>query len=169
VVQQAPAGPIASSFAGLLRKLRVEARLTQEELAEKASLSSRSISDLERGISRTARRETARLLADALAIGGSARTAFIAAARGRTPVTDVLPPRGCTDAGTRTATAAWYAAAREDLSLQNSRLIGLIYASTAAATREGRAITGVWLVGVTASASTETASALAETAVASNP
>ena len=36
-------------FAGLLRQLRVEARLTQEELAE-ASLSPRSVSDLERGI-----------------------------------------------------------------------------------------------------------------------
>src|SRR5262252_247720 len=54
------------SFAGLLRHLRVEARLTQEELAEKASLSPRSISDLERGINRTARKDTAVLLAEAL-------------------------------------------------------------------------------------------------------
>jgi DNA-binding XRE family transcriptional regulator len=39
-------------FAGLLRQLRAEARLTQEELAEAASLSPRSVSDLERGINR---------------------------------------------------------------------------------------------------------------------
>jgi DNA-binding XRE family transcriptional regulator len=37
-------------FAGLLRQLRVEARLTQEEPAEAAGLSPRSVSDLERGI-----------------------------------------------------------------------------------------------------------------------
>jgi transcriptional regulator with XRE-family HTH domain len=36
-------------LAGLLRELRVEARLTQEELAEAAGLSPRTISDLERG------------------------------------------------------------------------------------------------------------------------
>ena len=39
------------SFAGLLRQLRAEARLTQEQLAEAASLSPRSVSDLERGMS----------------------------------------------------------------------------------------------------------------------
>ena len=42
------------SFAGLLRRLRSEAKLTQEELAEKAGLSLRAVSDLERGIHRTA-------------------------------------------------------------------------------------------------------------------
>jgi transcriptional regulator with XRE-family HTH domain len=41
------------SFAGLLWQLRAEALLTQEELAEAASLSPRSVSDLERGINRT--------------------------------------------------------------------------------------------------------------------
>ena len=42
------AGQPELSFAGLLRQLRVEADLTQEELAEAASLSPRSVSDLER-------------------------------------------------------------------------------------------------------------------------
>ena len=41
----------AVSFGGLLRQLRAEARLTQEELAEAAKLSPRSVSDLERGMS----------------------------------------------------------------------------------------------------------------------
>jgi len=41
----------ALNFAGLLRQLRAEARLTQEQLAEAASLSPRSVSDLERSMS----------------------------------------------------------------------------------------------------------------------
>jgi tetratricopeptide (TPR) repeat protein/transcriptional regulator with XRE-family HTH domain len=72
----------ASGFGGLLRRLRAEAGLTQEELAEAARLSPRSVSDLERGINRTARAATARLLADALGLAGPARTGFEAAARG---------------------------------------------------------------------------------------
>jgi transcriptional regulator with XRE-family HTH domain len=71
------------SFAGLLRQLRVDAGLTQEELAEAASLSLRAVSDLERGVNRTARKDTARLLADALNLAGPARAAFEASARGR--------------------------------------------------------------------------------------
>jgi transcriptional regulator with XRE-family HTH domain len=57
-------------FAGLLRQLRAEAGLTQEELAEASGLSPRSVSDLERGAHRTARPDTARLLADALGLAG---------------------------------------------------------------------------------------------------
>ena len=55
-------------FAELLRQLRAEARLTQEELAEAASLSPRSVSDLERGIHQTAHKDTAALLAGALGL-----------------------------------------------------------------------------------------------------
>ena len=43
-------------FGGSLRQLRADALLTQEELAEAARLSPRSVSDLERGIDRKARR-----------------------------------------------------------------------------------------------------------------
>jgi tetratricopeptide (TPR) repeat protein/DNA-binding XRE family transcriptional regulator len=70
------------TFAGLLRNLRTEAGLTQEELATAARLSPRSISDLERGINQTARKDTARLLAGALSLTGVARAAFEAIARG---------------------------------------------------------------------------------------
>ena len=73
------------TFAALLRKLRTDARLTQEELAEAAGLSPRSVSDLERGVNRTAHKETARLLADALHLIGPARAEFEAVARGRMP------------------------------------------------------------------------------------
>ncbi len=75
----------ALSFAGLLRQFRTEARLTQEELAEAAGLSPRSVSDLERGVNRTARKDTALLLADALSLAGQVRVLFVAAARGRAP------------------------------------------------------------------------------------
>ena len=71
------------TFAGLLRQLRTEAWLTQEELAEAAGVSPRSVSDLERGINLTARKDTARLLADALHLTGPARAQFEAVARGR--------------------------------------------------------------------------------------
>src|SRR6266849_2934275 len=80
-------------FPDLLRQLRAEARLTQEELAEAAQLSPRSVSDLERGINRTARKETADLLADALGLAGLTRELFVAAARGRGPAEDVLAAR----------------------------------------------------------------------------
>ena len=59
---------LALSFGGLLRRLRAEALLTQEELAEAAKLSPRSVSDLERGVNRTARMDTAELLASALGL-----------------------------------------------------------------------------------------------------
>ena len=80
----------APGFGGLLRRLRAEAGLTQEELAEAASLSPRSVSDLERGINLTARKDTARLLADALGLAGPPRALFEAAARGRAPAAGVL-------------------------------------------------------------------------------
>jgi len=81
------------SFAGLLRQLRAEARLTQEELAEAASLSPRSLSDLERGVSRTAHKDTAQLLAGALSLAGPVRALFVAAARGKAPAAEVLAAR----------------------------------------------------------------------------
>ena len=87
------AEPAALSFGGLLRQLRAEANLTQEELAEAAQLSPRSVSDLERGISRTARKDTALLLAGALGLAGPARELFLAAARGRAPAAEVLAAR----------------------------------------------------------------------------
>src|SRR6202046_2664436 len=78
------------SFAGLLRQLRGEAKLTQAELAEGAGLSLRAGSDLGGGINRTARKDTATLLAGALGIAESVRVLFVEAARGRVPAEDVL-------------------------------------------------------------------------------
>jgi tetratricopeptide (TPR) repeat protein/transcriptional regulator with XRE-family HTH domain len=72
-----------SGLAALLRRLRTEAGLTQEQLAAAARVSTRSVSDLERGVNLTARRDTARLLAGALGLTGADRAAFEATATGR--------------------------------------------------------------------------------------
>jgi len=77
-------------FADLLRHLRAQAGLTQEELAEAARLSPRSISDLERGVHRSAHKDTALLLADALGLAEPTRALFVAAARGRGPTARVI-------------------------------------------------------------------------------
>ena len=71
----------ASQYAELLRQLRVEQGLTQEELAAAAGISPRTVSDLERGINQTPRRATAELLADAMRLSGPQREQFMAAAR----------------------------------------------------------------------------------------
>src|SRR5580700_620108 len=80
----------ALSFAGLLRQLRAEAKLTQEELGAAAGVSPRSVSNLERGINRTAHKNTAVLLAGALGLTGPAEELFVAAARGNVPAARVL-------------------------------------------------------------------------------
>jgi len=80
----------ALSFAGLLRRLRAEAKLTQEELASAAGVSPRSVSNLERGINRTAHKDTAMLLAGALGLTGATAELFVAAARGTVPAAQVL-------------------------------------------------------------------------------
>ena len=70
-----------SSFGEILRRLRTSAALSQEELAERAGLSARGISDLERGARRAPHLETVRLLADALALSPADRETLLAAAR----------------------------------------------------------------------------------------
>jgi predicted ATPase/DNA-binding XRE family transcriptional regulator len=67
----------------LLRRHRRAAGLTQEELAERASISTRTISDVERGLRATVYRETADRLGSALGLTEEQLTAFRTAARGR--------------------------------------------------------------------------------------
>src|ERR1700722_14738598 len=73
----------AAGFAELLQRLRSSARMTQDELAKAAEVSPRTVSDLERGINRTARKDTAELLATAMGLTGNEREQFLAAARGK--------------------------------------------------------------------------------------
>jgi len=53
--------------------------MTQEELAERAGLSARGVSDLERGLNRAPQRETLRRLVDALGLSEADRLAFLQA------------------------------------------------------------------------------------------
>ena len=131
------------SFAGLLRQLRAEARLTQEELAEAAGLSPRSVSDLERGINRTARKDTALLLAGALGLAGPVRALFVAAARGRAPAAEVLAARQ------DGAPGAFAAAATRALPRDIASFTGRRGRAGAAAGRAGRRVAaGGGVVGI---------------------
>ena len=68
-----------TTFATLLRRHRQAAGLTQEELAERAGLSTRRVQDLERGLRRFPHADTTRRLANALGLsdrdGAALRTA----------------------------------------------------------------------------------------------
>src|SRR5581483_11321149 len=82
------------AFGGLLRRFRLGAGLTQEELAERAGLSPRGISDLERGVNRAPYRTTVERLIDALGLDEAAAEALRAkSSRRRGPVKKESKPR----------------------------------------------------------------------------
>src|SRR5947199_8337255 len=68
-------------FAALLQQYRAAAGFSQEELAERAGLSRRGVSDLERGERRLPHPDTVRRLAEALGLDRVERSALIASAR----------------------------------------------------------------------------------------
>jgi predicted ATPase len=71
-------------FGSLLKRHRLDRGLTHEALAERATLSVRAISDLERGVSTSPRHDTVMLLAAALNLSPPQREGFLrAAGRGR--------------------------------------------------------------------------------------
>jgi transcriptional regulator with XRE-family HTH domain len=71
------------SFGSILRTLREGAGLSQEELAERAGLSSHAVSSLERGTRTRPYPHTIRSLADALDASDADRAALIAAVPAR--------------------------------------------------------------------------------------
>ncbi len=81
-------------FGTLLRRYRLAAGLTQEELAERAGLSFVSVGALERGDRQAPRFSTVNLLADALGLAPEERTGLRAAAR---PKGHVPPAPAATD------------------------------------------------------------------------
>jgi predicted ATPase/DNA-binding XRE family transcriptional regulator len=88
------------TFGTLLKRYRLAAGVTQEELAAQAGLSPRGISDLERGARRSPRRETVQLLAEALHLSAAERSLLEAAARQRgTPVAQAPGGSGAPAAG----------------------------------------------------------------------
>lgn len=72
-----------TTFGTLLRRHRLAAGLSQEELGERAGVSVRGVSALERGFRRAPQRETIALLVKALGLNESQRDEFEAAGRGR--------------------------------------------------------------------------------------
>jgi transcriptional regulator with XRE-family HTH domain len=88
--------PVGASFAMLVQQWRHAANLTQEGLAELSGLSPRSIQNLESGRVSRPRRDSVRLLADALGLACRARAEFEQAARlgTPTPITEAASHRG---------------------------------------------------------------------------
>ncbi|GIG08278.1 hypothetical protein Cco03nite_49780 [Catellatospora coxensis] len=90
-------------FGDRLRALRRSAGLTMEQLAEASGVSSRAISDMERGYSRAPQARTLAALADGLRVTGDDRAVLMAAAeQARSPSAAGRPrlgdlPRGVTD------------------------------------------------------------------------
>ena len=89
--------PAKAVFGDLLRRHRQAAGLTQEELATRAGLSVRGLSDLERGVRVIPRKDTLRLLVEALGLAGAERAALVAAAKRR----PAPPLRATYDRGAR--------------------------------------------------------------------
>jgi predicted ATPase/DNA-binding XRE family transcriptional regulator len=75
-----------------LRRLRRAAGMTQEELAARAAISTRAVSDTERGLRAAVHADTARRLAAALGLAGEAKERFEALARGRPAREPPVPP-----------------------------------------------------------------------------
>jgi predicted ATPase/DNA-binding XRE family transcriptional regulator len=86
------------AFGALLRRHRRQAGLSQEELAARAFVSTRAISDLERGVNARPRLHTAIALADGLGLDGPERAVFERHARPdlesvTSPASLLVPPR----------------------------------------------------------------------------
>jgi predicted ATPase/DNA-binding CsgD family transcriptional regulator/DNA-binding XRE family transcriptional regulator len=83
-----------AGFGSVLQQYRVAASISQEELAERAGLSRRGISDLERGARQTPHLATVRRLAQALGLDLDGQAALLAAARQQPlPSTPLRPLR----------------------------------------------------------------------------
>jgi len=110
------------TFGDLLRRYRLAAGLTQEELADQAGLSVRGLSDLERGARRAPRRETVQLLAEALHLSTAERTRLEAAARQRgAPAAQT--PGGSGSSSASSATALPFVGRAQELALLDRLLM----------------------------------------------
>jgi len=108
-------GRRGSAFGDLLRRHRMEAGLSQEDLAERARISAAGIGALERGDRRTPQRETLALLANALELDPIRRQAFEAAAK--------ATGRSRVSSGSVT-TGPWRAAPSSNLPLTLTSFVG---------------------------------------------
>lgn len=118
----------AEQLAARLKRLRLRAKLSQEELAARASVSTRTVSDIERGVQTRPRQITLDILSDALGLDDLERRELRAAvsSSGITPIPPV------------------------DISLVGrDRVIGEMYSAFAQGSREFITITGAPGVGKT--------------------
>src|SRR5881227_1170280 len=81
VSEDKPSMQEQSNFGALLKHYRLAAGLSQEALAARASLSARTISDLERGVHGTPHPDTLELLSSALSLSSQQHALLLAAAR----------------------------------------------------------------------------------------
>ncbi len=98
VVKDFVAPTPTQAIGDLLRQHRIDSGFTQQDLAERAAISTRTVSDIERGLRSGVYRDTAKRLADALHLEGSTRATFERAAR-RAPTANAH--RSGTDAARR--------------------------------------------------------------------
>jgi predicted ATPase/DNA-binding XRE family transcriptional regulator len=76
--RSAPAS--VAEFGTLLKRLRLQAGLSQEQLAERARISAKAVGSYERGDRRAPHRNTLALIVDALGVTGAARDELLSAA-----------------------------------------------------------------------------------------
>jgi len=112
----------SSTFGDLLRWLRRAKGLTQEELAERAGLSLRGISDLERGLKLHPHRETITLLARALDLGEDDRARLTEAGRAPLKVASSVAVHGV--GGNAVSDLAPVESPRHNLPFQLTSFIG---------------------------------------------
>lgn len=104
-------------FAELLLHYRTRAGITQQQLADLSTISTRAIRDLERGRAEHPRRDTVRLLADALRIEGRDRATF----------EDSAKPRAGAGRSCRGAGSGYYTRSEDDgLGTRSHALMGLL-------------------------------------------
>ncbi|MFD0259722.1 helix-turn-helix domain-containing protein [Kitasatospora indigofera] len=117
-------GQPVSSFGELLKVRRERVGLTQQGLADHATLSVRAIRDMETGRVHRPRQETVRLLADALRLEGRSRAAFEAAARQQVPVEEPAAPPAARNAIVGRGTEAEVLA--DVLTVHGDRLVSVV-------------------------------------------
>jgi transcriptional regulator with XRE-family HTH domain len=104
--RDAHGGAPALSFGERLWRHRIDAGLTQQELAERAGLSVRGLSDLERGIRRAPYPDTVERLVEALALSAAERATLTSSRR----------------SGARATTQAWATAHSDRAPVGEARL-----------------------------------------------
>jgi transcriptional regulator with XRE-family HTH domain/tetratricopeptide (TPR) repeat protein len=111
----------SQTFAALLRRHRLAAGLSQEALSERAGLSRRGVSDLERGVIQAPHQDTVLRLADALRLEEPERALFAVLARGQeTPASGAHAHFS----GARASSGAPLVGRRHELALLDGQLAG---------------------------------------------